>query len=233
MPFLGLFLLIADVLCLVHVIKTGRPYYWIFVILGLPPFGMLAYLAFEILPEWSKSRRARQAASGIGRALDPERGLREATQRLLMTPTAENKARLADEFVRAARYDQAVRLYREALTGIHATDPGTMLGLARALFAQRDFAEAQAVLEKLREANPSYNSPEGHLLYARSLELQGRIEAALYEYAALVHYYPGQEARCRYALLLEQAPLGRGAPLVRGGLPVDRIRAAPPAPPPA
>ena len=60
----------------------------------------------------------------------------------------------------------------------------------------------------LREANPDFNSAEGHLLYARSLELQGKTEQALREYAALVAYYPGQEARCRFGLLLGQS--GRG-----------------------
>jgi hypothetical protein len=52
-------------------------------------------------------------------------------------------------------------------------------------------------------------NPDRHLLYARSLELQGKFDAALYEYAALVGYYPGQEARYRYALLLKK--MGRSA----------------------
>ena len=50
----------------------------------------------------------------------------------------------------------------------------------------------------------NHTSAEGHLLYARSLELQDKSDAALYEYAALVAYYPGQEARYRYALLLKE-----------------------------
>jgi hypothetical protein len=79
-----------------------------------------------------------------------------------------------------------------------------MLGLARALFVKGDVAETRAVLERLRQANPGYNSSEGHLLYARSLELLGNTEGALREYGALVNYYPGQEARCRFALLLAQ-----------------------------
>jgi hypothetical protein len=80
-----------------------------------------------------------------------------------------------------------------------------MLGLARALFAQGDLAETQVVLEQLRAANPNVNSPEGHMIYTRSLELQGKAEQALREYAALVTYYPGQEARCRYAQLLAES----------------------------
>lgn len=74
---------------------------------------------------------------------------------------------------------------------------------ARALFSLRDTAEVLATLDRLREANPEYTSPEGHLLYARSLEMEGRTAEVLSEYAALTAYYPGQEARCRYALLLQ------------------------------
>ena len=33
--------------------------------------------------------------------------------------------------------------------------------------------------------------------------MEGRTAEALYEYAALAAYYPGQETRCRYALLLQ------------------------------
>jgi len=66
-----------------------------------------------------------------------------------------------------------------------------------------DTAEVLATLDRLREVNPDYTSPEGHLLYARSLEMEGCTAEALYEYAALTAYYPGQEARCRYALLLQ------------------------------
>jgi len=64
-------------------------------------------------------------------------------------------------------------------------------------------------LRQLREANPDYHSPNGHLLFARSLEDQGKIDQALQEFTALVNYYPGQEGRCRYALLLQR--IGRVA----------------------
>ena len=60
------------------------------------------------------------------------------------------------------------------------------------------------MLRQLREANPDYHSPDGHLLFARSLEDQDKIDQALQEFTALVNYYPGQEGRCRYALLLQR-----------------------------
>jgi hypothetical protein len=205
MPAIGIIVLLAQIACAVHVVRSGRNYIWIYVVVFVPLVGMAAYVLAELLPDLMQSRAARQAASGVAKALDPGKGLREAMRRVQITPTAENKAALAEAYLLAGQPAEAAACYREALTGIHATDPGMMLGLARALFAQGDAAESQAVLERLREANPDYSSPEGHLLYARSLERQGKVAAALEEYAALSTYYPGQEARCRYALLLQQS----------------------------
>ena len=103
-----------------------------------------------------------------------------------ISPSAQNKAALANELLLARQPEAAAALYREALSGIHATYPALMLGLARALFAVGDAHETEVTLERLREANPGYASPDGHLLYAQSLEQQGKTDAALYEYAALV-----------------------------------------------
>jgi hypothetical protein len=202
MPALGVLLLLAQIACAVHVARTGRSYLWIFLVVFVPVVGMAAYFVAEILPELMGSRSTRRAVAGLGRAIDPGRGLREAQRRLEITPTAENKAALAEEYLRADRPVEAAALYREALTGIHAADPAMTLGFARALFAQGHMAETEHVLRVLRDNDSGYRSPEAHLLYARSLEAQGKAEAALKEYETLVAYYPGQEARCRYALLL-------------------------------
>ena len=64
-------------------------------------------------------------------------------------------------------------------------------------------ARAQT-LDRLRAAHPGLDCPDGHLLYARSKEQQGDVEQALTEYAALAAYYPGEEPRCRLALLLQK-----------------------------
>jgi hypothetical protein len=204
MPLLGLEVLL-QILCAVHIVRTGRPYYWLYVVILAPMIGMLAYFVVEVLPELMGTRTARSAVAGVGRALDPGRAVREAERNLAMTPTTERKAALADAYLDVGRPDDAAALYRDTLTGVHATDPALMHGLARAEFARGNFAEVVRVLDALREANPNFQSAESHLLYARSLEEQGKTEAALHEYQALAPYYPGQEARCRYAMLLEKS----------------------------
>jgi len=205
MPIFGLAILLTQILCAVHVMKTGRPYYWIFIVMFAPMIGMLAYLIVEVLPDMGASRAARGAVAGVGRALNPGRAVREAEKHLAMTPTTENKVALAEAYLEVGRAEEAAALFQDALTGVHATDPTLMFGLARAEFARGNFAVAEQTLDTLRAANPDYQSPEAHLVYARSIEEQGKIEAALHEYAALAPYYPGQEARCRYAQLLAKA----------------------------
>jgi hypothetical protein len=209
LPILGLVILLVQIGCAVHVVRTGRPYWWIYLIVFVPIVGMAAYIIAELLPDFMQSQTARQARSGMERAINPGKALRAAMRAAEITPTVENKAALAEQYLLAARPTEAAALYRESLTGIHATDPGIMLGLAQALFAQGDAAQTQRVLEELRQANPGYHSPEGHLLYARSLEQQGKMDEALDEFRALAAYYPGQEARCRYAMMLQSQ--GRGA----------------------
>lgn len=143
MPAFGGLLLLVQIACAVRVVRTGRPYYWIYIVVFVPVVGMAAYLIAEFLPDLMGSRTARYAASGVGRAIDPGRGLREALRRAQMTPTIENKAALAEEYLCAGQPGNAAALYRETLTGIHATDPTMMLGLARALFAPGDFSATE------------------------------------------------------------------------------------------
>lgn len=208
MPVFGVVLLLAQIACAVHVVRTGRHYVWIYLVVFVPVVGMAAYFLAEILPELVHSRPARRAAASIEKTVDPGRRLRAAIQRVDISPTTENKAALAAEYLLAGQPAEAIALYREALTGIHAADPALMLGLARALFADQRFADAQHQLDALIEANPRLHSPEAHLLFARSLEEQGKNGAALAEYRALVLYYPGQEARCRYGMLLQRTGHG-------------------------
>jgi hypothetical protein len=204
MPALAALVFGLQLLCLAHVMRTGRRCQWLFIILALPLVGCLAYLFLEILPDLQHSRAGRQAVRDLGAVIDPERDLREMTQRLTEADTVENRAALAEECSRRGRPADAKRLFESCLAGVHATDHALMLGLARAQFALEDHAGACATLERLRAAHPDLNCPDGHLLYARSKEQQGEVERALIEYVALAEYHPGEEARCRLALLLQK-----------------------------
>jgi hypothetical protein len=114
----------------------------------------------------------------------------------------QNRSHLAEESLELGDFDMARELFQGLLTGMYATDPTFMLGLARAQAAANDYAAARATLEALIQNNPSYRSCDGHLLYARCLEELGQFDAALDEYRVLADSYPGEEGRYRYAVLL-------------------------------
>jgi hypothetical protein len=204
MPILALAGYAVQLLCIVHVVRTGRPHYWIYVLLFAPGLGGLAYFIAEMLPELLGTREARQAVGKARRAFDRERDYRVLAERLDTADTAENRKALAEESLRLGKVGQAVTLYKTALAGVYKDDPNLMHGLARAYFAAGDFAGCTQTLDALKAANPRFESADAHLLYARSLEAQGCTDAALMEYEAVARYLAGAEARCRHAMLLMQ-----------------------------
>jgi len=204
-PILGAVLLALQVLLVVHVMKTGRQTYWVFIVMMLPLVGAIAYFFVEILPEMAHSRAGRQVAKDLHSVVNPDRELRQLTREAARADTVENRFKLAKECLNKDRYDEARELLEGCLEGIHTEDPSILLALAKARFGLQDFAGTIEALDRVRQADPNFQSAEGHLLYARGLEGQGKTEEALYEYEALAGYFAGEEARCRYGLLLDQA----------------------------
>ena len=201
----------AQICFIVHAARTGRPYYWMMIILWLPVFGIIAYVVFELLPNAHRSPTGQKAMRNAQKLVNPEGDYRKLTMQLENTPTVANKRALADECVRLGRLEEAERLYRDGMTGIHATDAALMLGIARVRFAQGDASGTLRALDDLRAANPGFQSADAHMIYARSLEDLSRDEEALGEYEALSHYFGGEEPKVRRALLLQKMGDGRAA----------------------
>ena len=194
-------------LAILHVLRTGRDMRWIFLILFVPRFGALIYFLAEVLPSLNQSLTARRAMRRVQSVVDPTRGLREALLEYERNPSVETASRYAEELTRAGRHDEAIRVCNDARKGLFEDDPKILLALANAQFAGGLYRQTIETLDRLRERNPDFRSPDGHLLYARSLEESGDTDRALEEYTALGRYYPGAEARVRHALLCKR--LGR------------------------
>ena len=192
----------VQLLCLVHAARTGRASHWYFIIMMGSFIGCIAYFLVEVVPELRHSRAARQVSRDVSEVVDPDRNYREALDRLDAAMTIDNLIGLARACADRGQLDDAIRLFGLALTGVNENDPRTMIELAAAQFRRGLFTEVIATLDQLREANPDYQSQDGHLLYARALNELGDTEAADEEFAVLVTYFSGEEARCRYALLL-------------------------------
>ncbi len=203
MVYAGIIYLLQIAL-IVHVLRTRRNMYWIFILIIAPGIGGLAYLIVELIPDFMNNWRARRALRGMRKVLDPGADLRQRQRQHRLSGSVDAARHLASELVAGGRYAEAIAHYEQALTGLYEHDPDLMLGLATAQFGNEQFEEARDTLELLIEKNPDYKSPDGHLLYARAVEACGDDEKALEEYRAVAAYYAGAEARLRYGSILER-----------------------------
>jgi hypothetical protein len=206
---LYLITLVAIVAAIVHVLRTGRPMWWIMLIVFLPAVGCLAYFFVEVLPSLRQSPAARRALRAARNTVDPNRGVREGTLEYERSRNIETATNLADELTKAGKFDEAIRVCNDARVGLFEDDPKLLLALANAQFAGGLYADTIASLDYLRDKNPGFRAPDGHLIYARALEETGATQRAVKEYDSLARYYPGAEARVRQALLFKK--LGRTA----------------------
>lgn len=202
MPFFIVSLLFQVVL-VVHIMKTGRNFYWVYIVMFFPGVGPLAYFIVEILPELLNGRTGRKAQRVFFKTINPDKDLRKASAAFEVADTAQNAIVLAEQLLERERFAEAKELYMRYLKGLHADDPQLLLGLARARFGLEDYRGAIQCLDDLKEKNPDYKSPDGHLLYARAKEQLGDLESAIHEYEVLAGYYSGPEPACRLGLILK------------------------------
>jgi hypothetical protein len=195
-----------QVYCIFHAIRNNNTN-WIFLLLA-PGIGPLAYALSHIAPELFGSYGIRRTARGVLKKLDPERDMRKLDKNLARTDTVENRLQVANEALELKDYPRAEALFRESLVGLYEREPAIMLGLARAQFAQMQYQAARSTLEDLIAHNPNYQSADGHLLYARCLTELGMTQKACEEFEIVKNNFLGEEARYRYAELLQR--LGRG-----------------------
>jgi len=190
---------------IVHVLKTGRSRYWIFILIFMPLIGGAAYLIIELLPELFSGISGQRAMRNVKSAFDPGGEVRRHQAAWEQSPNTDNARRYAQALLEAGKAEEAMAIVEQALTGMFATEPTLLLVRARIEFDQDRKNEALHSLETLHENNPEFRSAEGHLLYARALEATGQADKAIEEYTAVAGYFPGVEARYRLALCLRAA----------------------------
>lgn len=196
---------IAQILLIIHVLKTGRPKYWIFLLIFIPYLAPVAYIIVEILPPFLGSIHGQRTQKKMSQWLNPAGETRRRALAWERTPNADNARHYASALLERGQFDEAAEILETALSGLFRTEPNLMLLLARVRFESGEAAAAAELLDELHKANPDFRSAEGHLLLARALEHNGATEKALEAYRSVIGYYPGVEARYRYAKALEAA----------------------------
>lgn len=200
-----------------HCIRSGRSPLWLLALAVGSFAGLMAtlaiwfaYLVFAVIPDVWNSHGMRRFTGSVAKAADPGRGYREKMRQVEMVGSVDAKRELAEESLKRGLFAEAVELYLSAMQGpLGDSDPVLLKGLGRARLLSGDGAEAERLFLKMREVDPAAFDADVELDFARALEAQGKNDEALRQYQAVVNRYPGEEARCRFGLLLES--LGREA----------------------
>jgi hypothetical protein len=207
MPLIGAVVVLIQFCFAFHVLKTGRPYWWIFVIMAFPVMGCVIYYFVEVFPGSREHRSANRAARDIARALQPDAELKKRVAELETCGSVDNRLALAEECLRSNLSEEAMRLYASCLEGAYATDGAILFGWARSAVDAGAWDTAEQAIARLRRDAPKQRPLEVSLLEARLLDGRNQTDAALAAYRALVPAYVGLEARYRYGDLL--ARLGK------------------------
>jgi hypothetical protein len=191
-----------QLLLIIHVLKTGRNRYWIFILLFLPLIGGAAYLVVEVLPEFMGSVSGQRARRGMQQLIDPGGDIRACARAWEQSPNAENGRRYAQSLISADKADEALGILQQARSGFFENDPTLLLLEAQGQFLKEDWKASLEALQRLKAENPDFHSAEADLLRARALEADGRREEAIALYRGVAGYFPGVEARYRFAVAL-------------------------------
>lgn len=204
MPLIIAITVIIQAFFIFHVFRTGRPYWWAFLILSMPVVGCLIYYFVEIFPYSKEHRTAQRTGRNILRSLNPDAAMRQRIDEATICDSVSNKVLLAEECLAKGFATDAVRLFQSCLTSAHTNDPELMFGLARAYLDQGSAPQALSQLQQIQSEHSKFKPFEVRLLEARVLEQNGDHLRALAIYEDLILVYTGLEAKSRYALLLQK-----------------------------
>ena len=204
MPLIAIVVLLIQFSFAYHVFKTGRPYWWIFVIMSFPVMGCLIYYFVEVFPGSRQQRQAHKTARNLIKKLQPDADLKRRAEELEICGSVDNKMALAEECFNHQMYAETVSLFESCLQGAFATDGALLYGLARTAVEGEYWDKAEMAIARLNADAPKFRPQEVRLLAARHLQGRGKTDEALAAYRALIPEFVGLEARFRYGELLQQ-----------------------------
>lgn len=166
---MGLILLAVQIGCFIHAIKTGRPFFWLWLLFMFPGIAVIAYLLIEVRPtmgklDWQSIR---------WKLSSPAERIRVRRDELRHSNTIKNRYRLSDELIAAGNHEEACRVLTDGMCGVFADDAELMLKVAKTHLDCGRIDQARDLLSRLRPLQGVDFQYEYQLAQARVLAGQG------------------------------------------------------------
>ncbi len=189
-------------LCGIHVVRTGRELYWLWILVIAGPLGAAIYFLAIMLPDLMGGRAARSVGKAARNVIDPERDYRYAMRALDDTPTVGNRMKLARAAAALGRWSDSEAQWAQCVHGQWAEDVTILMGHADALLELGRWQEALTRLDQIKALGREGETPQVALAFARAYEGLGRNDEADSAYRFAADRVPGLEAGGRYVAFL-------------------------------
>jgi len=194
---LGQILWLFQIALIIHVYRTGRPYWWIWLLFSLPIVGGAAYLLIEVMPGWRSPR-------GLFHGMKPRKWrIVDLRQEVEESETVENRLKLAGELFAGGDVKGAHGVAVECLRGVFKDDPRTLFVVATYKHALGCNADALALLDKANLQRDRMLALEVERLRGDCLLELKQFAAAEAAYETIVGRYIGEAPRYGLAVVYE------------------------------
>lgn len=196
---LGLHVLVA-VFFAIHAVRRGREMYWLWILLVFPLLGSVVYFFAVYLPETRIERGVSKVASAAMQVLDPGKALREAQKAYELTPTAQNRMRLAQCLLDAGKPGEAAAHYEACLQGPFASDPEIRFGAAHARLLNGQTEAALDLLQQIRQHDPHFRQEAVTIALAKAYAALQQTQQVHSLFAEAAQRFGSFEAHAEYAI---------------------------------
>jgi len=196
--------LILQVLAVVHFVKRRPANYWLWIILIGGPIGAGAYFLVEVLPD---ARLLGGVFQGFGR----RSRIQTLENAILDNPSAGNFEELADLYLDEKKYQKARDTYSKAIEGYGSRRASgaqndalhTHYGRAKSSLAVSDYAAAIPDLERVVCADVKFDYYRAAGLLGDAYAHTGDVERAAYWFGPATQYSTTPETYYNYAAFMK------------------------------
>lgn len=189
--------LILQAFCLYHAYRNNSMQSWFWLILLLPGIGCAIYL----YDHFFNRTNIETIAEGVKTVVNSNYKLEQLEKAHRLSDNITTKTNLAEGYASYGRYDEAIQLYKECLTGFMADDPSLQMKLLQTYFLKKDFNAAITLGRSLQDQKEFRKSTE-RVSFAWSLYNSGAIADAEKEFQDMDKTSANHWHRMEYAKFL-------------------------------